>query len=118
MLTAVQEQLSEIRNIQGQIARSHEREKEMVADLERCRAEAVPLKEREAKVVQNLSSERGWRQVQGDKLGRELLADDPLQRVNRWDDPAVRALRDDLLADLWDRQPSVHDPRLELQAPV
>ena len=74
MLTAVQEQLSEIRNIQGQIARSHEREKEMVADLERCRAEAVPLKEREAKVVQNLSSERGWRQVQGDKLGRELLA--------------------------------------------
>ena len=46
------------------------------------------------------------------------LADDPLQRVNRWDDPAVRALRDDLLADLWDRQPSVHDPRLELQAPV
>lgn len=46
------------------------------------------------------------------------LTDDPLQRVNRWDDPAVRALRDDLLADLWDRQPAAHDPRLELQAPV
>ncbi|MGK2949028.1 MAG: sulfatase family protein, partial [Acidimicrobiales bacterium] len=28
------------------------------------------------------------------------LADDPLQQVNRWDDPAVRALRDDLLDDL------------------
>ena len=28
------------------------------------------------------------------------LADDPLQQVNRWDDPALRSLRDDLLADL------------------
>jgi hypothetical protein len=28
------------------------------------------------------------------------LADDPLQRVNRWDDPSVRAVRDDLVADL------------------
>ncbi len=28
------------------------------------------------------------------------LADDPLQRVNRWDDPALRAVRDDLVADL------------------
>ena len=46
------------------------------------------------------------------------LADDPLQRVNRWDDPSRRALRDDLLADLWDSQPEAHDPRLELQAPV
>ncbi len=46
------------------------------------------------------------------------LADDPLQRVNRWDDPACRSVRDDLLADLWDRQPPVREPRLELQAPV
>jgi arylsulfatase A-like enzyme len=46
------------------------------------------------------------------------LADDPLQQVNRFDDPAVRALRDDLLAQLWDRQPTEHDPRLLLQAPV
>ena len=46
------------------------------------------------------------------------LADDPMQRINRWDDPSSRALRDDLLADLWDSQPDVHQPRLELQAPV
>jgi arylsulfatase A-like enzyme len=46
------------------------------------------------------------------------LADDPLQRVNRWDDPSVRALRDDLLAALWDAQPPERDPRLQLQAPV
>jgi arylsulfatase A-like enzyme len=32
-------------------------------------------------------------------------ADDPLQRVNRWDDPAYRARRDDLLADLADHLP-------------
>jgi arylsulfatase A-like enzyme len=46
------------------------------------------------------------------------LVDDPLQRVNRWDDPSQRSLRDDLLADLWDHQPAVHEPRLQLQAPV
>ena len=28
------------------------------------------------------------------------LADDPLQRVNRWDDPAMASVRDDLVADL------------------
>ncbi|MFM8564406.1 MAG: sulfatase [Acidimicrobiia bacterium] len=33
------------------------------------------------------------------------LANDPLQRVNLWDDPAHRATRDDLLADLWDHLP-------------
>jgi arylsulfatase A-like enzyme len=46
------------------------------------------------------------------------LGDDPLQRHNRWDDPACRAVRDDLVADLWDSQPPVHDPRLQLEAPV
>lgn len=46
------------------------------------------------------------------------LVDDPLQRVNRWDDPSQRSLRDDLLADLWDHQPAAHEPRLQLQAPV
>ena len=46
------------------------------------------------------------------------LADDPLQQVNRFDDPSVRALRDDLLAQLRDAQPAEHQPRLELQAPV
>ena len=46
------------------------------------------------------------------------LADDPLQQVNLWDDPSVRALRDDLVAEIWDRQPPAHQPRLQLQAPV
>ena len=30
------------------------------------------------------------------------LADDPMQRVNRWSDPATKATRDDLVADLYD----------------
>ena len=47
------------------------------------------------------------------------LSDDPLQRVNRWDDPAFRSVRDDLLDDLWASQPApAHSPRLQLQAPV
>ena len=46
------------------------------------------------------------------------LTDDPLQRENRFDDPALRALRDDLLAQLWDSQPEQRTPRLEVEAPV
>ena len=46
------------------------------------------------------------------------LVDDPLQRVNRWDDPSVRPLRDDLVADLWDSQPEIRAERLALEAPV
>jgi hypothetical protein len=46
------------------------------------------------------------------------LDEDPLQRVNRWDDPAMAALRTDLVADLWDHQPPVRQPRLPLEAPV
>ena len=46
------------------------------------------------------------------------LSEDPLQQVNRWEDPAVAALRDDLLADLWDHQPPLHRPHLDLEAPV
>jgi arylsulfatase A-like enzyme len=46
------------------------------------------------------------------------LAGDPLQRNNRWDDPACRAQRDDLLDDLWASQPPVHQPKLALEAPV
>ena len=46
------------------------------------------------------------------------LADDPLQQVNRWDDPACRAIRDDLVDDLWASQPPSHQPRLDLEAPV
>ncbi|MEK7426389.1 MAG: sulfatase-like hydrolase/transferase, partial [Actinomycetota bacterium] len=29
------------------------------------------------------------------------LEDDPLQRVNRWDDPTLASMRSDLIADLW-----------------
>jgi arylsulfatase A-like enzyme len=46
------------------------------------------------------------------------LVDDPMQRVNRWDDPAVAPLRDDLVADLWDSQPETRSERLALEAPV
>ena len=46
------------------------------------------------------------------------LADDPLQRLNRWSDPACAAIRSDLLADLWDSQPPARAEALELQAPV
>jgi arylsulfatase A-like enzyme len=46
------------------------------------------------------------------------LVDDPLQQVNRWDDPSQRSLRDDLVADLWDGQPPARQPRLQVEAPV
>ncbi len=46
------------------------------------------------------------------------LDDDPWQRENRWNDPAARSTRADLVADLWDNQPPAHDPRLQLEAPV
>jgi arylsulfatase A-like enzyme len=46
------------------------------------------------------------------------LVEDPLQRVNLWDDPAHRSVRDDLLADLWASQPPVRSPRLQVEAPV
>jgi arylsulfatase A-like enzyme len=46
------------------------------------------------------------------------LADDPLQQHNRWDDPSHKALREDLLADLWDAQPAPRELKLQLEAPV
>ena len=46
------------------------------------------------------------------------LTDDPLQQKNRWDDPAVAALRSDLIADLWDHQPAMHAPKRRVEAPV
>jgi arylsulfatase A-like enzyme len=46
------------------------------------------------------------------------LADDPLQRVNRWDDPAVRAIRDDLVDDLEAHLRTPAGPRRRLEAPV
>ena len=46
------------------------------------------------------------------------LSDDPLQQVNRWDDPAVRSLRDDLVDDLQAHLRPARTPRLPLDAPV
>ena len=46
------------------------------------------------------------------------LADDPLQRANRWNDPALAALRSDLVADLWDHQPPMISPLPRVEAPV
>ena len=46
------------------------------------------------------------------------LDDDPFQFVNRWDDPELRGVRDDLLADLRASRPPAREPRLDLQAPV
>jgi arylsulfatase A-like enzyme len=43
---------------------------------------------------------------------------DPLQRDNLWGDPARRALRDDLVADLYDNLPAPRVPRLDCVAPV
>ncbi|HEY0805662.1 MAG TPA: sulfatase-like hydrolase/transferase, partial [Pseudonocardiaceae bacterium] len=46
------------------------------------------------------------------------LEEDPLQQVNRWDDPSASQLRADLVADLWDHQRPPRQPRLFLEAPV
>ncbi len=46
------------------------------------------------------------------------LVEDPLQRVNLWDDAGHRGVRDDLVADLRDHAPPVRSRRLLLEAPV
>jgi arylsulfatase A-like enzyme len=46
------------------------------------------------------------------------LTADPLQQVNRWDDPSLASLRSDLLADLWDHQPPQRRPLRRVEAPV
>lgn len=46
------------------------------------------------------------------------LVEDPLQRVNRWDDRSVRSLRSDLIADLWDHQPPQQVPLRGVDAVV
>ena len=46
------------------------------------------------------------------------IADDPTQRVNRWDDPSWRAHRDELLGELRDHELPPRQPRLSLEAPV
>ena len=46
------------------------------------------------------------------------LTDDPLQHVNLWDDPTRAGIRSDLLADLWDHQPTMMSPLPRVEAPV
>ncbi len=46
------------------------------------------------------------------------LADDPLQHANRWDDPALAAVRSDLIDDLRAVLPPRRLPRRPLEAPV
>lgn len=46
------------------------------------------------------------------------LVDDPHQRVNRWDDPALAGVRSDLVADLRDHLRPARAPRLPVEAPV
>jgi arylsulfatase A-like enzyme len=46
------------------------------------------------------------------------LTEDPHQVVNRWDDPAWRRRRDDLLDEMRAHRPPPHVPRLRLEAPV
>jgi arylsulfatase A-like enzyme len=46
------------------------------------------------------------------------LANDPKQWINLWDNPGHRALKSDLIADLYDNLPSERDPRLKVEAPA
>jgi len=46
------------------------------------------------------------------------LSEDPLQQRNLWAEPGWRAVRDDLVGDLWDSQPPTRSPRLHIEAPV
>jgi hypothetical protein len=46
------------------------------------------------------------------------LTNDPLQHVNRWNDDSVKALRDDLLSDLWANLPAQVLPLRNMDAPV
>jgi arylsulfatase A-like enzyme len=47
-----------------------------------------------------------------------FTGEDPTERENRWNDPACRSVRDDLLAVLAEHRPPPHQPRLALEAPV
>jgi hypothetical protein len=54
----------------------------------------------------------------GDEGEMYDLESDPLQWENRWGDPALKALKEDLLADLHDHLPPPRQPRLAVEAPV
>jgi arylsulfatase A-like enzyme len=44
--------------------------------------------------------------------------DDPYQHHNRWDDPACRSWRDELVADLYDHLPEPRQPALRVERPA
>jgi arylsulfatase A-like enzyme len=46
------------------------------------------------------------------------LVHDPLQHVNLWNDPKAKAMRESLLADMWDNLPQQHLPLRHMDAPV
>jgi arylsulfatase A-like enzyme len=46
------------------------------------------------------------------------VVDDPYQFRNLWDDPEYRALRDELVADLYDHLPPAREPRLLVERPA
>ena len=46
------------------------------------------------------------------------VEEDPHQWHNRWDDPALRTLRSDLVADLYDHLPPGRTPRLPVDGPA
>ena len=46
------------------------------------------------------------------------LSDDPLQWVNRWDDPGCRGRRTEMVAELYETLPTPRQPKLGVEAPV
>ncbi|MFM7124510.1 MAG: sulfatase [Actinomycetes bacterium] len=46
------------------------------------------------------------------------LTHDPLQHVNLWNDPKAKAMRESLLADMWDNLPQQVTPLRHMDAPV
>lgn len=46
------------------------------------------------------------------------LTHDPLQHVNLWSDPQARAMRESMLADMWDNLPDQQLPLRHMDAPV
>jgi arylsulfatase A-like enzyme len=46
------------------------------------------------------------------------MVDDPLQWVNRWDDPDYRSRKEEMVADLYDLLPPEREQKLAVEAPV
>jgi arylsulfatase A-like enzyme len=47
-----------------------------------------------------------------------VMSEDPLQQVNRFDDPSLKGVRDDLLDDMVRHEKPMRTPRLDVVAPV